>query len=70
MVSQFQNIRVAFQMDPMETVNIDGDTTFALAEVAQARGMELFEYGPQHLSYNEGREILSHTQSGYLRFHT
>ncbi len=55
MVSQSQNIRVAFQMDPMETVNIDGDTTFALAEVAQARGMKLFEYGPQNLSYNEGR---------------
>ncbi len=48
-------LRVAFQMDPMESVNIDGDTTFALAEVAQARGMELFEYGPQHLAYNEGR---------------
>ena len=48
-------LKVAFQMDPMETVNIDGDTTFALAEVAQARGMEMFEYGPEHLSYNEGR---------------
>lgn len=49
------SLKVAFQMDPMETVNIDGDTTFALAEVAQARGMELFEYAPEHLSYNEGR---------------
>lgn len=39
----------------MESVDIDGDTTFALAEVAAARGMELFEYGPQHLAYNEGR---------------
>lgn len=48
-------IRVAFQMDPMETVDIDADTTFALAETAAARGMELFEYGPQHLVYNEGR---------------
>jgi glutathione synthase len=48
-------LRVAFQMDPMETVDIDGDTTFALAEVAAARGMSLFEYGPQHLSYNHGR---------------
>ena len=48
-------LKVAFQMDPMETVNIDGDTTFALAEVAQERGMELYEYGPEHLSYNEGR---------------
>lgn len=39
----------------MESVDIDGDTTFALAEIAAARGMELFEYGPQHLAYNEGR---------------
>ena len=48
-------LRIAFQMDPMETVDIDADTTFALAEVAANRGMTLFEYGPQHLSYNEGR---------------
>ena len=47
--------RIAFQMDPMETVDIDGDTTFALAEVAAARGYTMFEYGPEHLSYNEGR---------------
>ena len=48
-------LRIAFQMDPMETVDIDADTTFALAEVAANRGMTLYEYGPQHLSYNEGR---------------
>ena len=46
---------VAFQMDPMESVNIDGDTTFALAEAAQARGWTMWEYGPEHLTYNEGR---------------
>ena len=55
MTDKAANLRVAFQMDPMETVDIDGDTTFALAEVAGARGMEMWEYGPQHLSYNEGR---------------
>jgi glutathione synthase len=49
------SLRVAFQMDPMETVNIDADTTFALAEVAANRGMTLYEYGPQHLAYNAGR---------------
>ena len=54
-MTQHSPLRVAFQMDPMETVDIDGDTTFALAEVAAARGMTLFEYGPQHLAYNEGR---------------
>ena len=48
-------LRVAFQMDPMEGVDIDADTTFALAEVAASRGMTLFEYAPEHLAYNEGR---------------
>jgi len=49
------SLRVAFQMDPMESVDIDADTTFALAEEAARRGMTLFEYGPQHLSYNAGK---------------
>jgi glutathione synthase len=42
-------------MDPLERVNIDGDTTFALAEVAQARGHTLFVYGPQDLVWTAGR---------------
>ena len=44
-------------MDPMEGVDIHADTTFALALEAQSRGMELFEYGPQHLAYVEGRVV-------------
>ena len=52
---------VAFQMDPMETVNIDGDTTFALAEAAQARGWTMWEYGPEHLTYDRDR-ILAHAR--------
>ena len=48
-------LRIAIQMDPLEQVNIDGDTTFALAEVAQARGAEIFVYGPSDLSFREGR---------------
>lgn len=48
-------LRIAIQMDPLERVNIDGDTTFALAEVAQARGAEIFVYGPADLSFREGR---------------
>lgn len=43
-------LRIAIQMDPLERVNIDGDTTFALAEEAQARGFELFVYGAPDLS--------------------
>ena len=50
-------LRVAFQMDPMEGVDIDADTTFALAEVAAERGYELYEYQPDHLSYEEGRVL-------------
>jgi len=50
-------LRVAFQMDPMEGVDIDGDTSFALAEVAMQRGYELWEYHPDHLSYDQGRVI-------------
>lgn len=49
------SFRIAIQMDPLEHVNIDGDTSFALAEVAQARGMELFVYSPEHLSSEAGR---------------
>lgn len=49
------SLRIGVQMDPLEDVNIDGDTTFALMEVAQARGMELFVYHPDDLSYREGR---------------
>ncbi len=54
---EFMTYRVAFQMDPMEGVNIDTDTSFALALEAQNRGATLFEYGPEHLSYDQGRII-------------
>jgi len=50
-------LRVAIQMDPLETVDINADTSFALAEAAQARGASLFVYGPEHLTYRAGRVI-------------
>ena len=50
-------LRVAIQMDPLETVDIDADTSFALAEVAQDRGAALWVYGPEHLTYREGRVV-------------
>ena len=37
-------LRVAVQMDPIETINIAGDSSFALMLAAQARGHELFHY--------------------------
>ena len=48
-------LRVAIQMDPIETVDINADTTFALAETAQARGMTLYTYHPYDLSCEDGR---------------
>lgn len=48
-------LRIAIQMDPLERVNIDGDTTFALAETAQARGHQIFVYGVADLAWTEGR---------------
>ncbi|MCW5724547.1 MAG: glutathione synthase [Maricaulaceae bacterium] len=49
--------RVAVQMDPVEGVNIDADTTFALMEAAQARGALLWTFQPQHLSWVSGKVI-------------
>jgi glutathione synthase len=48
-------IRVAVQMAPLERVNIDGDSTFALMLKAQDLGHELFYYSPEDLSFAEGR---------------
>lgn len=49
------SLRIAIQMDPLESVDIDADTTFALAESAQARGHEIWVYEPRHLSFDTGR---------------
>ena len=48
-------LTVAIQMDPIEKIDIDGDSTFALALEAQARGHELFYYGPRDLSFEDGK---------------
>ncbi|SPH27406.1 Glutathione synthetase [Ascidiaceihabitans donghaensis] len=48
-------MKIAFQMDPIADVNIDADSSFRLAEEAQARGHTLFFYAPDQLAYQEGR---------------
>ncbi len=48
-------LSVAIQMDPIESVNIDADSTFALAIEAQRRGHGVHHYLPQHLSFTHGR---------------
>ncbi|MEP5939008.1 MAG: glutathione synthase [Erythrobacter sp.] len=44
------SLRIAVQMDPIESVNIAGDSSFALMESAQARGHSIFEYHVESLT--------------------
>ncbi|MES2989064.1 MAG: glutathione synthase [Pseudomonadota bacterium] len=46
---------VAVQMDPLDAINIAGDSTFALMLSAQARGHKLFHYSAEDLNYRDGR---------------
>ncbi|MDQ3247211.1 MAG: glutathione synthase [Pseudomonadota bacterium] len=48
-------LRVAVQMDPLEGINIAGDSTFALMLGAQKRGHQLFHYVAEDLTYDGGR---------------
>src|ERR1700760_4114834 len=48
-------LTVAIQMDPIEKIDINGDSTFALALEAQARGHGLLYYGPRDLSFRDGK---------------
>jgi glutathione synthase len=49
------SLKVAVQMDPIEGINIEGDTTFLMMEMAQARGHSLFVYTTDTLAMEEGR---------------
>ena len=60
------SLAVAIQMDPIESVDIKGDSTFALALEAQVRGHALFHYLPQNLSLRDGR-VLARAQPLQVR---
>ena len=47
-------IRVAFQMDPLASIAIAGDSSFALMLAAQARGHRLFHYAAPDLTWEGG----------------
>jgi glutathione synthase len=49
------SLRVAVQMDPLESISIEGDSTFAIMLGAQARGHRLYHYTAEALSWAEGR---------------
>ena len=46
---------VAVQMDHVSSINIAGDSTFAMSLEAQARGYRLFHYTPNQLSMRDGK---------------
>ena len=49
------SLNVAIQMDPIDSIDIAGDSTFVLALEAQRRGHNLYYYLPQSLTYRNGK---------------
>src|SRR5262249_39292190 len=47
-------LNVAVQMDPIERINIRGDSTFALLLEAHARGFSIAYYTPDQLAMRDG----------------
>ncbi len=52
-------LRVAVQMDPLESINIAGDSSFALMRAAQARGHTLFHYDVGSLSLDASDRLIA-----------
>ncbi len=48
------SLKIAIQMDPIKPIDIAADSTFRLAEEAQARGHGLFYYNPDALAWTDG----------------
>jgi glutathione synthase len=48
-------LRAAFQIDPMESLSISGDSSFALMLKAQERGYPLWHYSVRDLTWQDGR---------------
>ena len=47
-------LKVAIQMDPIDGIDIEADSSFRIAEGAQGRGHELFYYTPDNLFFEDG----------------
>jgi len=50
-------LKVAVQMDPVEGININSDTTFLMMETAQERGHSLWLFTPDKLALEDGRAL-------------
>src|ERR1035437_6372321 len=60
------SLKVAVQMDPIERINIRGDSTFALLLEAQARGHAIDYYTPDRLALHSAT-VTARVQSLRLR---
>ncbi len=49
------SLKIAVQMDPIETISIKGDSSFALMLAGQARGYTIHHYDVRDLSWQDGR---------------
>ena len=47
-----KKLKIALQMDPLENLDLTGDTTFIIGLEAIKRGFEVFFYSPSDLIYN------------------
>jgi glutathione synthase len=59
-------LKVAIQMDPVEGINIETDTTFFLMLEAQTRGHGLWHFSPDRLALEDGK-VLARGQALNLR---
>jgi glutathione synthase len=48
-------LKIACQMDPIDSIDVEGDSTLAILLAAQDRGHEIFYYTPQDLSLRDDR---------------
>jgi glutathione synthase len=60
------SLKIAVQMDPIQRINIKGDSTFALLLEAQRRGHQLTYYTPDRLALLNGR-LFAHVESLSVR---
>ncbi len=54
------SLRVAVQMDPLDSIKIAGDSSFALMLAAQARGHAVYEYHVESLTLDEDDRLFAH----------
>ena len=55
-----KSLKIAFLMDPLEDLDLKGDTTFALALEAQSRGHKIFFFKPNDLIL-KSNEVFANT---------